>query len=213
MLSIPTVTSMIAVNLSDEDRWKKYNNFSPLVSIFKKFHPLNDEIEKRINQHTFPISYKKNKYLVSPVDRNKFLFLIIKGVVRGFIKDGNTEITTWIAKENEVVGTIRNLWIDGDSEEYLQALEDVDLIAIPHVLSEYLYENFAEANIVGRKMMEQYYRSAEERAYLCRISSAEKRYKRFLVSFPDLINRVSLKHIASFLAIRLETLSRIRAKI
>jgi len=204
---------MIAVNLSDEDRWKKYNNFSPLISIFKKFHPLNDEIEKRINQHTFPISYKKNKYLVSQVDRNKFLFLIVKGVVRGFIKDGSTEITTWIAKENEVVGTIRNLWIDGDSEEYLQALEDVDLIAIPHVLSEYLYENFTEANIVGRKMMEQYYRSAEERAYLCRISSAEKRYKRFLVSFPDLINRVSLKHIASFLAIRLETLSRIRAKI
>ena len=205
--------AIIAVNLSDEDRWKKYNNFSPLVSIFKKFHPLNDEIEKRINQHTFPISYKKNKYLVSPVDRNKFLFLIVKGVVRGFIKDGDNEITTWIAKENEVVGTIRNLWIDGDSDEYLQALEDVDLVAIPHVLSEYLYENFPEANIVGRKMMELYYRSAEERAYLCRISSAEKRYKRFLLSFPDLINRVSLKHIASFLAIRLETLSRIRAKI
>jgi len=204
---------MIAVNLSDEDRWKKYNNFSPLISIFKKFHPLNDEIEKRINQHTFPISYKKNKYLVSPVDRNKFLFLIVKGVVRGFIKDGDNEITTWIAKENEVVGTIRNLWIDGDSDEYLQALEDVDLVAIPHVLSEYLYENFSEANIVGRKMMELYYRSAEERAYLCRISSAEKRYKRFLLSFPDLINRVSLKYIASFLAIRLETLSRIRAKI
>jgi len=204
---------MLAVNLSDEDRWKKYNNSSPLVSVFKKFHPLNDEIEKRINQHTFPVSYKKNKYLVSPVDRNKFLFLIVRGVVRGFIKDGTNEITTWIAKENEVVGTIRNLWIDGDSDEYLQALEDVDLIAIPHVLSEYLYENFPEANIVGRKMMELYYRSAEERAYLCRISSAEKRYKRFLISFPDLIHRVSLKHIASFLAIRLETLSRIRAKM
>jgi len=204
---------MIAVNLSDEERWNKYNNFSPVIDVFKKFHPLNDEIERRINQHTFPISYKKNKYLVSPVDRNKFLFLIVKGVVRGFIKDGSTEITTWISKENEVVGTIRNLWVEGDSEEYLQALEDVDLIAIPHVLSEYLFENFAEANIVGRKMMELYYRSAEERAYLCRISSAEKRYKRFLVSFPDLINRVSLKHIASFLAIRLETLSRIRAKI
>ncbi|RDC57999.1 Crp/Fnr family transcriptional regulator [Pedobacter chinensis] len=204
---------MIAVNLSDKDRWKKYNNFSPLISIFKKFHPLNDEIEIRINQHTFPISYKKHKYLVSPVDRNKYLFLIVKGVVRGFIKDGNSEITTWIAKENEIVGTIRNLWIDGDSEEYLQALEDVDLIAIPHVLSEYLYENFAEANIVGRKLMEIYYRSAEERAYLCRISSAEMRYKRFLISFPDLINRVSLKYIASFLAIRLETLSRVRAKI
>ncbi|RYD80291.1 MAG: Crp/Fnr family transcriptional regulator [Sphingobacteriales bacterium] len=204
---------MIAVNLSDEDRWKNYDNISPLISVFKRFHPLNDEIENRINQHTFPVNYKKNKFIVSPVDRNKFLFLIVKGVVRGYIKDSKTEITTWIAKEGEVVGTIRNLWLEGDSEEYLQALEDVELIAIPHVLSEYLYENFPEANIVGRKMMELYYRSAEERAYLCRISSAEKRYKRFLVSFPDLIHRVSLKHVASFLAIRLETLSRIRAKI
>ena len=212
-MSIQAVISMIAVNLSDEERWKIYNNISPLIDIFKKFHPLNDEIERRINQHTFPISYKKNKYLLSPVDRNKFLFLIVKGVVRGFIKDGSTEITTWISKENEVVGTIRNLWGEGDSEEYLQAFEDVDLIAIPHVLSDYLFENFTEANIVGRKMMELYYRSAEERAYLCRISSAEKRYKRFQASFPDLINRVSLKHIASFLAIRLETLSRIRAKL
>ena len=212
-MSIQAVISMIAVNLSDEERWKIYNNISPLIDVFKKFHPLNDEIERRINQHTFPISYKKNKYLLSPVDRNKFLFLIVKGVVRGFIKDGSTEITTWISKENEVVGTIRNLWGEGDSEEYLQALEDVDLIAIPHVLSDYLFENFTEANIVGRKMMELYYRSAEERAYLCRISSAEKRYKRFQASFPDLINRVSLKHIASFLAIRLETLSRIRAKL
>lgn len=203
---------MIAVNLSDADRWKKYNNFSPLIAFFKNFHPLNDEIEKRINQDTFPVSYKKNKYLVSPGDPNKFLFLIVKGIVRGFIKDGDTEVTTWISKEDEVVGTIRNLWVESDSEEYLQALEDVDLIGIPHVLSNYLFENFTEANIVGRKLMELYYRSAEERAYICRISSAEKRYKRFLVSFPDLINRVSLKYIASFLAIRLETLSRIRTK-
>jgi len=204
---------MIAVDLSGKDKWKRYNNSSPLISIFKKFHPLNDEIERWINQYTFPINYKKNKFLISPLDRNKYLFLILKGVVRGYIKDGKTEITTWICKEDEIVGTIRNLWLKGDSEEYLQALEDVELIAIPHMLSEYLYENFAEANIVGRKMMELCYRSAEERAFLCRISSAERRYKRFLKSFPDLINRVSLKYIASFLAIRLETLSRIRTKI
>ena len=204
---------MLTVNLSDEGRWKKYDNTSPLISLFKRFHPLNEEIEQRINQYTFPVTFKKNKFIISPVERNKYLFLIMKGVVRGYVKDGTTEITTWISKEGEIIGTIRNLWLKGDSDEYLQALEDVELISIPHVLTEYLYDNFPEANIVGRKMMELHYRSAEERAYLCRISSAEKRYKRFLQSFPDLINRVSLKYIASFLAIRLETLSRIRAKI
>ncbi|MDN3585423.1 Crp/Fnr family transcriptional regulator [Pedobacter aquatilis] len=204
---------MFTVDLSEKDRWRKYNNISPLVGIFKKIHPLNPDIEERINQSTFPVFFKKNKFIISPVDKNDHLFLIVKGVVRGFIRDERNEITTWISKENEVVGTIRNLWLTEESEEYLQALEDVELIAIPHSLSEYLYEHYTEANIVGRKMMELYYRSAEERAYLCRISSAEKRYKRFLITFPGLINRVSLKYIASFLAIRLETLSRIRSKI
>ena len=54
---------MILVNLSDENRWKDYNNFSPLISIFKQFHPLNREIERLINEQTFPVSFKKNKFL------------------------------------------------------------------------------------------------------------------------------------------------------
>lgn len=204
---------MIALKVSDQERWKDYENSSPLISVFKKYHKIDIEIEKRINQYTFPVKLKKGKYLVSPLDKNKHLYLIIKGVVRGFLKDGNVEITTWIATEGEIVGTIRNLWLDDLSEEYLQAVEDIELIAIPHALTEYLYNHYPVANIVGRKMMEEHYRAAEERAYLCRISSAEKRYKRFLISFPNLINRVPLKYIASFLAIRMETLSRIRAKI
>jgi len=50
---------MLTVNLSDEGRWKKYDNTSPLISLFKRFHPLNEEIEQRINQYTFPVTFKK----------------------------------------------------------------------------------------------------------------------------------------------------------
>lgn len=204
---------MIALNLLKDEKWKKCHGFSPVITLFKSFHHLNEEIEILINEQTFPISLKKNKHIISPIDNNHFLYLITKGVVRSFVREGKIEITTWIASENAIIGTIKNLWLDHDSEEYLQTLEDCELIAIPHSLSQYLYENFNLANIVGRKIMELYYRSAEERAYLCRITSAEKRYLRFLTTYPGLINRVSLKYIASFLAMRLETLSRIRARI
>lgn len=203
----------MAINLPDKDKWINYNGSSPLNAVFAKFHPINGEIEQLINDQTFPVTCNKGKFLVSPVDRNDSLYLVVKGVVRGFIKDGKYEITTWIATENEIVGTIKNLWVDGDSDEYLQALENLELIAIPHTLSDHLYANYPQANIVGRKIMEHFYRSAEERAYLCRISSAEKRYLRFLKTYPGLIQRISLKYIASFLGMRLETLSRIRSKI
>ncbi|RZL15265.1 MAG: Crp/Fnr family transcriptional regulator [Pedobacter sp.] len=196
----------------DPEKWKDFGGNSPLISLFNSVLPIQDEIKAIINRETYPMQVKKYKYLISPIDRNMNLFFVLKGVVRGYVKDGTKEITTWISTENDVVGTIRNLFTHGDSDEYIQALEDAHLICIPHVMSEYLYANYREANFIGRVLMQKYYQSAEERAYLCRISSAEKRYKRFLQTYPGLIERISLKYIASFLGVRLETLSRIRTQ-
>ncbi|KQS34574.1 Crp/Fnr family transcriptional regulator [Pedobacter sp. Leaf194] len=196
-----------------ENKWAAYNGFSPLVNVFKHFHPLNPEIEHIINEATFPVVFKKGKFISSPLHRNKYIFLLLKGVVRGFMRHGNKEITTWIAIENELVGTIRNLWEDEETEEYIQALEPIEAIAIPHHMSKELYENFPIANYVGRKMTEMYYAQAYERGFLCRLQSAERKYSRFLQSYPNLIDRIPLKYVASFLGMRMETLSRIRGKV
>lgn len=186
---------------------------SPLIDLFEFILPISDEIKRIINRDTYRVNFKKGKYIVSPLDRNKNLFFIVKGVVRGYVKDDEKEVTTWISKENDVIGTIKNLWLTEDSDEYLQALEDVELICIPHFMSEYLYANYKEANFVGRVLAERYYQCAQDRALLCRLSSAEKRYKRFLETNAGLEDRIALKYIASFLGIRLETLSRIRTQM
>jgi hypothetical protein len=196
-----------------ENKWALYGGFSPLISVFKAFHPLNEEIEQIINTDTFPVVFKKNKFISSPVHRNKYIFLLLSGAARGYMKFGNKDITTWIAIENELVGTIMNLWEETESDEYIEAIEPIVAIAIPHEMSKKLYDNFPIANYVGRKMTELHYAQAFERGFLCRLQSAEKRYNRFLKSYPGLINRISLKYIASFLGMRIETLSRIRAKI
>lgn len=197
-----------------EDKWVNFGGSSPLIHVFRSFHKLNKEIEFIINTHTFPVTFKKNKFISSPLHRNRYIFLMLKGIARGFMKDDDQEITTWIVKENELVGNIRNLWDeDIETEEYVQALEDVVAIAVPHYMSRQLYENFEVANYVGRKLTEIHYLQACERAYMSRLQSAEKRYLRFLISYPQLINRVPLKYVASFLCMRLETLSRIRGKL
>lgn len=197
----------------DPDKWKDFGGFSPVISVFEQVIPISDEIKEVINRESYIVRIKKYKYLISPIDINLNLFFIVKGVVRGYAKDGTNEITTWISSENDVVGTIRNLWDRGYSDEYVQALEDVVVICMPHTMSQYLYATYLEANFVGRVMMERYYQSAERRAYICRLSSAEKRYRQFLEMHPLLVDRISLKYIASFLGIRLETLSRVRTQI
>ena len=78
---------------------------------------------------------------------------------------------------------------------------------------ERLYQKFPELNIVVRKILMRYYRDAEYRAVLARIPGADKKYEFFLAHYPQLVNRIPLKVIASFLGLRYETLSRIRSRI
>ena len=197
-----------------EDKWSNFNGNSPLIRIFKSFHVLTADIEYIINTQTFPVSFKKSKFISSPIHQNKFIYLLIKGVARGFMKDENKEITTWIAKEDEIIGNVKTLWDDHEeSKEYVQALEDIDAIAIPYTMSNHLFNNFNIANFIGRKITQIQYLNACERAFITRLQTAERRYLRFTESYPELVDRIPLKYIASFLCMRMETLSRIRTKL
>ena len=122
------------------------------------------------------------------------------------------EITTWINSENAVVSSIRNLGVNNFSGEYLQTLEKCDLIVIPADALQNVYNIYPEANFYGRIIIEDCYRSSEERAYISRIPSALKRYQHFEKTNSDLLQRIPLKYVASYLGITLETLSRLRAK-
>ena len=61
-------------------------------------------------------------------------------------------------------------------------------------------------------LLEEYYAASEERVYIARLPNAGARYEHFINSRPELLNRISLKYVASYLGITLETLSRLRAK-
>jgi hypothetical protein len=62
--------------------------------------------------------------------------------------------------------------------------------------------------------MEEYYISAENRAFMSRIPSAEDRYLFYLKNNKvELLNRVPKKHLASLLNMQPETLSRVIKKI
>jgi len=65
---------------------------------------------------------------------------------------------------------------------------------------------------MGRKMAEEMCIILEERITSLHIESAEERYRSLIDDFPDILQRVNLGHIASYLGITQETLSRIRKR-
>jgi CRP-like cAMP-binding protein len=186
---------------------------SPFTLFVKNIHPVSTAVQEFMNQKTFSSHIPKGDLLVTAGDMCSNLYLIRKGVLRSFVKEGIKEITTWISGEQELVTCITCFGLQQPARENIQALEDCELIVMSLEDLQYLYDNFPEANIVGRKILEKYYRDAEERAFIARLMEATSKYKHFIATKSDLLNRVPLKFIASYLGMTLETLSRIRSKL
>ena len=192
--------------------WELNGKESPLATFVRHIHPLDEQTIHYINEHSIPKKAGRGEYLVKAGDVCEHLYFICKGVIRGYIKEGNKEITTWITAENEMVSSIRGLKSQQPSLENIQTIEPCELIMVRYDELQYLYENNIEMNIVGRKLLEQYYIDAEERAFISRIPNAGKRYRHFLDTKGELANRIPLKYIASYLGMTIETLSRIRSR-
>lgn len=191
-------------------------NISPLQPLFTylgQFHQLSPGFKRAYEQNISVIKVKKNKFVLSPIDKNACLYFLSGGIVRGFIKDGGKDITTWFSFGNEVIGAIRHPeGYYAHSHEYLQALEDCELICIPYTFIDQLYHDFPEAEQMGRKMLAIQYYNASERSILARIPNASDRYQRLMNDCSKDFTKVPLKFLASYLGIRMETLSRIRSK-
>ena len=193
------------------------NNITPdissVIETLNYFYPLSEGIKDYFRKHTYSCSFRKGKLLLKAGEVCEHIYFIKKGAVRGFIKDGTKDITTWITAENEVVSSISSLDIREPAQENMQAIENCEMLALTYADFQDLYVKFPEFNIVARKLLQKYYQDAERRAFIARVTKAEKKYRLFLTRYGHLANRIPLKYIASFLGITLETLSRVRKKL
>jgi len=189
------------------------SDVSSVATILNYFHPVSEDIVRFLKEHAYSVFFNKGELLLEAGQVCEHVYFIKKGVVRGFIKEGKKDITTWITAEGEMVSSILNFEVKGSSMENMQAIEDCETLALTLDDLEKLYEQFPEFNIVSRKLLQQYYSDAEGRAFIARLTNAETKYQQFLTRYSYLANRVPLTYIASFLGITLETLSRVRRKL
>ena len=184
----------------------------PLVDFINKIYPLSDELMEFISSRTTFKKVSKGKFLLKPGEYCKEYYYIHKGILRSYIKYGEKEITIWINPEGEITTSIRSIAGCRESDEFIQVIENCELVVIPFDAMQELYDRFPEMNKVGRMLLEEYYAESEERVYIARLPNAQVRYQHFINSRPELLNRIPLKYVASYLGITLETLSRLRAK-
>lgn len=154
----------------------------------------------------------KNGFLVSKNEYNSSIFFIKKGCARSFVYDQDfNEVTIWFTFENQSVYSSSSYILDIPSIVMIQVLEDSEVIIVTKEQLQNLLESKPQVSQLSRTIMENFLILLSFRTISLQTTLAETRYHALTVQYPDILQRVSLRHIASYIGVKTETLSRIRA--
>jgi CRP-like cAMP-binding protein len=181
-----------------------------LFSYFHKFQKLSQEAENAIAEISSLRSIKKNQDLQQIGQTCKTIYFINKGLARIYYYKADIDITEGFFFENSIIARVESLFTGKPSRKAIQVLEDAEIIGIDSVSLFKLYDQFHDIERLFRKIFEVAYVDTINRIESLQFHSAEERYKALLREAPDVLKRVPLKYVASFLGITQVSLSRIR---
>jgi CRP/FNR family transcriptional regulator, anaerobic regulatory protein len=141
------------------------------------------------------------------------LGFINKGIFRMYYLSDGKEINTHFSFENEFVVNYDSFLQQAKSRYYLQAIEDSEIVTINLATLQNAYNQSQNWERFGRLMAEYSYKLTTKRVEGFMFMDAEQRYLQMIQETPHLIERIPLYHLASYLGIERESLSRLRKKL
>ncbi len=183
-----------------------------LFNFISKYISLTEEEKNVLLSLELFHSVKKGTILLAEGQKTRNSFFVLKGCIRSYyIKDGE-EKTTAFFTEMEAL-TPACVINRTPSDHYIICNEDCVLLISDADMSEEVNSRFPKFEIMCMKFSEELL--AKERVEFdeFKTSSPEQRYLNLLQKRPDLIQRVPQHQLASYLGIKPQSLSRLRARI
>lgn len=181
-----------------------------IANILLKTELSPEEQEMVVN--AFQPSYiKKKKDLLRNGEVCRYIFFVSQGCLRSYsIDEKGHEHIYQLAFENYWITDLYSFFTESPSNLSIEAIEDTHMLMISFEKLENLYLKVPRLERFFRKLFQNAYIHTLERLNRTINETAEKRYNELITKHPDLLQRVPLIHIAAYLGIKPESLSRIR---
>ncbi len=157
-----------------------------------------------------PMKFQKGDTILPEGKICNALFFVDKGMVRQYYYKNKRDVTEHFSFEGRIVFCIESYLKQEPSRLIVEALENTKLYAIPYTDLNNLMVRNQEMDMLYRKILEHVAISSQEHADSQRFENASERYERLLREKPEIVLRAPMVHIASFLQMTPETLSRVR---
>jgi CRP/FNR family transcriptional regulator len=155
----------------------------------------------------------KGEYLLKENQIVNEIAFIEKGVLRLYYLSDGKEINNHFFLENDYAVSYLDFLKNRPSRYYIQALDDCELLTFNAESLQIAYDSSKNWERFGRIIAESVYAIATNRFESFLFLSAKERYLQMLNDYPKFIQRIPLYHLASYLGIERESLSRIRKEI
>jgi len=154
---------------------------------------------------------KKKDFLIAFGQHCQFEAYILKGCFRSYFLDAHgKDVILSFAFEDWWQGDMASQLNHMPSQMNIQALEDSEVLVISSQDKELLFEKHPVFERIFRLMIMRHLVSYQDRLYKIYSYSAQERYHDLLLKHPQVLQRISQKHIANYIGVTPEFLSKMR---
>ncbi|HEX8517896.1 MAG TPA: Crp/Fnr family transcriptional regulator [Bacteroidia bacterium] len=193
---------------------EKYTNptsTKQLIAYFDKMLPLTEEQRELVIAKFQPRLYRKRQFILQEGDVCTVFNFVVTGCLRMYkIDEAGTTHIIQFATENWWISDMGSFYSTNPSELNIEAIEDTTVLQIKHNDLLDLYIQAPKFDRLFRVLVENSLIGMQNRLLQTIGSDARVRYEAFLKQYPQLANRIPNTHIASYLGITPEFLSKIR---
>lgn len=180
--------------------------------IINNIYPMPETSAAKLAGLLTEVAYPKGSHVLEAGKTERNIFFIASGIVRAWMPVDGREITFWIGAEGATIVSLKSYVSNEQGYETMECMEDSVLYVLRRSDLETLFREDIHIANWGRKFAEKELLQAEEKFIPLLFTTASERYETLLKQHPDLLQRIPLEHLASYLGITPVSLSRIRGK-
>ena len=170
-------------------------------------HQELDELENIL----VPMKFVKGEMILREGEICRNIYYLDKGLIRQFYFKNGKEVTEYLGADHTIFMCIESLFKEEPTYLQVEALEASIVFAIPVADLEKVALHCVNIQMMYRKILEESLIISQVHADLVRFETAQNRYKRMCKLYPQVAFRAPLIHIANYLQMTPETLSRVRS--
>lgn len=185
---------------------------SELIRQIKTYIAVDKALEEKLLQQFEKRRLAKKEQFIKEGQQHVALAFVESGILRCYNIRESRDTTNDFFFENTFVTDYSSFLNLQPARQNFEAIEDTVLLTISREGLFALTEKFPDLRLWGAKMAESLFSQSLNSHAITKSESPEERYNRILIERPEIINRVPLHYVASYLAITQVHLSRIRNK-